>query len=68
MNDKVYDILKYIQRIGLPALLTMILTIGQAGGADLTIVGTIGGAVIAFLGVVLQGIYMTWEENNELSQ
>ena len=55
MSDKVYDILKYIQQIVLPALGALYFALAKIWGFPLgtEIVGTIS-AVDAFLGALLQ--------------
>lgn len=54
MNNKTYDILKYIQRIALPAIGTLYFALASIWGFPYgeQIVGTIT-AVDAFLGVLL---------------
>ena len=54
MSNKVYDVLKYIAQIVLPALATLWFGIGSIWGIPYTeqIVGTIT-AVDAFLGIIL---------------
>lgn len=55
MNSKLYDVLKYIQRIFLPALITLYGVIGATCGLPYTEqVLTIAGAVDVFLGAILQ--------------
>lgn len=54
-NDKIYDILKWIATVVLPALSTLILAIGQIW--DLTVytvpIGATVAAIAAFLGAIL---------------
>ena len=54
MSDKLFDILKYIQRIGLPALGTLYFALSSIWGLPYgeQIVGTIT-AIDAFLGALL---------------
>lgn len=55
MSNKVYDILKYVALIGLPAFAVLVGTIGQATGFESTdLVVTIITAVDVFLGSLLQ--------------
>ena len=60
-NSKMYDILKYIQRIGLPALLTFIVTIGKIVGWDTENISLVGAAIIALFGAFLQIEYVAWD-------
>lgn len=55
MTNRVYDILKYIAQVGLPALATLIFALGEIWGFPYVgeIVGTIT-AVDTFLGMLLQ--------------
>lgn len=55
MSKKVYDVLKYIAQIGLPALATLYFALATIWGLPYgeQIVGTIT-AIDAFLGVLLQ--------------
>ena len=62
-NSKLYDILKYCQRIGLPALLTLLITIGKIVGWDTEDLSLIGSAIIAFFGALLQIEYYSWSNN-----
>lgn len=53
-NSKVYDVLKWITSVGLPASLTLYLALAKIWGWPMAeAVGASVGAVIAFLGVVL---------------
>lgn len=54
LPNKVYDALKWIATIGLPALSTMFFTIGSIWGWSFTeqLIGSIA-AICTFLGVVL---------------
>lgn len=55
MNSKVYDILKYIQRVFLPALLTFYGVVGATCNIPYTQeVITIGTAFIAMMGAMLE--------------
>ena len=60
-DSRIYDILKYIQRIGLPALVTRLVTLGKAFGWPTDIIAIVGGAFITFMGTLLQVEYYTWE-------
>ena len=55
MNNKTYDILKWIATVVLPALSTLTLTIGQIWGvSEWTVpIGATIAAVAAFLGAIL---------------
>lgn len=55
MSNKTYDILKWIATVVLPALSTLILTIGQIWGvSEWTVpIGATIAAVAAFLGAIL---------------
>lgn len=55
MNNKVYDVLKYVAQIVLPAVATLYFTLAQIWGLPYgeEIVGTIV-AIDTFLGVILQ--------------
>ena len=54
MSNKVYDVLKYIAQIGLPALATLYFAVAEIWGLPYSaeVVGTIT-ALDAFLGVLL---------------
>ncbi len=54
MSNKVYDVLKYITQIGLPALGTLYFTLSNIWGFPYAeeVVGTIS-AVVTFLGILL---------------
>ena len=54
MSNKVYDILKYITQIGLPALGTLYFTLSNIWGFPYAeeVVGTIS-AIVTFLGILL---------------
>ena len=54
MSNKVYDVLKYIAQIGLPALATLYFAIAEIWGLPYSaeVIGTIT-ALDAFLGVLL---------------
>lgn len=66
MNSKIYDILKYIQRIVLPACAALYAALGKLWGfAHIAeIVGTIT-AVDTFLGALLQIEYTRWEREQD---
>ena len=63
MSEKIYDILKYIQRIVLPACAALYAALGKLWGFPYIaeIVGTIT-AVDTFLGALLQIEYAKWEK------
>lgn len=64
-NDKVYDILKYTQRIALPAVLSFLAAVlPLLGGADATvkIIASVGNALIALMGALMQGWYNVWKK------
>lgn len=54
MSNKVYDVLKYITQIGLPALGTLYFTLSNIWGFPYAeeVVGTIS-AIVTFLGILL---------------
>ncbi len=53
-NSKVYDVLKWITSVALPASLTLYLALANIWGWPMAqAVGATGSAVIAFLGVIL---------------
>lgn len=54
MSNKVYDVLKYITQIGLPAIGTLYFTLSNIWGFPYAeeVVGTIS-AVVTFLGILL---------------
>lgn len=66
MSKKVYDILKYVQRIAMPALTTFIITLGEIfnWGGSRPVAGVLG-ALAVLLGALLQYDYKKWSENNE---
>ncbi len=64
-DSRMYDILKYIQRIGLPALLTFIVTIGKIAGWNTENISLIGAAFIALFGAFLQIEYFIWKGKEE---
>lgn len=66
MNNKVYDVLKYIAQIILPALATLYLTLAGIWGLPLgeAISGTIM-AVDTFLGVALKISANNYKKNKE---
>lgn len=66
MSNKVYDILKYIAQIVLPALATLYFAIAQIWGLPYgeQIVGTIT-AVDAFLGAILRISTIQYEKLEE---
>ena len=61
-DSKLYDILKYIQRIALPATLALIITIGKIVGWNTEDLSLIGSAIIAFFGALLQVEYYAWDK------
>ena len=68
MNEKTYDILKYMQRIALPAVLAFLIAILPELGADaatVRLVGTIGTAVLALFGALMQREYNKWSDELE---
>lgn len=68
MNNKVYDILKWIIVIVSPALITLITTLGELYGFESAVIcGTIS-ALTVFAGAVLQISSATYKakQNNEV--
>lgn len=54
LSNKVYDILKYIATIGLPALTTLWLTVGSIWDLPLTEpIGATMGAITVFIGTLI---------------
>ena len=64
-NSKIYDILKYIQRIALPAILTFIITIGKIVGWNTENISLMGAGIIALFGAFLQMEYIAWTGHEE---
>ena len=69
MSNKVYDVLKYIAQIVLPALATLYFALAQIWGLPYgeQIVGTIT-AVDAFLGAILRISTIQYENKQEDSE
>lgn len=69
MSNKVYDILKYIAQIVLPALATLYFALAQIWGLPYgeQIVGTIT-AIDAFLGAILRISTIQYEKLEEESE
>lgn len=69
MNDKVYNILKYVAQIGLPALGTLYFALAGIWGFPYgeEIVGTIT-AIDTFLGVLLGISTVTYSKKNSVDQ
>ncbi len=65
-NSKVYDILKYIQRIGLPACAALYAALAGIWGFPYAeaIVGTIS-AITVFMGAMLQIDYNKWSAGED---
>lgn len=56
MSNKVYDVLKYLTQIGLPALITLASTVMALLGVNPELIATIAGigtAIVTFLGTIL---------------
>ena len=66
MNEKIYDILKYIQRIALPACAALYAALAGIWGFPYAeaIVGTIA-AVDTFMGAMLQIEYNKWQNGQK---
>ena len=66
MSNKVYDVLKYIAQIVLPALATVYFALAQIWGLPYgeQIVGTIT-AIDAFLGAILRISTIKYENKND---
>jgi len=62
MSEKIYDVLKYVQRIVLPACAALYSALGKLWGWEYIpeIVGTIT-AVDTFMGALLQIEYTRWQ-------
>jgi len=68
MNNKLYDILAYLNRVGLPALSALVAGILALVGVEPATIATITGifaCVITFLGAILQGYKAEWEAKKE---
>lgn len=66
MSEKAYDILKYIQRIVLPACAALYAALAKIWGFPYAeaIVGTIA-AVDTFMGAMLQMEYRKWKDEQD---
>lgn len=53
LPDKVYDILKYVATIFIPALIVLISSISAAVGADTAVLCAVIGAVGVFIGSLI---------------
>ena len=62
-SSKLYDVLKYMQRIFLPALLTLVVTLGKVFGWNTESIAIVGGAIITFFGALMQIEYYVWNNN-----
>lgn len=64
-NSKVYDVLKYVQRIALPALSALILSLGNIfiWEDSVTVAGVIA-ALDLFLGSLLETENKRWHNEN----
>lgn len=68
MSDKLYNILKYTQRIALPAVLAFLATVLPLFGVDesvVRIIAAVGGAVITLFGALMHGLYINWEKEQK---
>ena len=65
-SKRLYDVLKYIQRIGLPALLTLTVTVLKIFGIRTDEITLITGAFITCLGTLLQAEYYVWDKKLEI--
>lgn len=66
MSDKVFDVLKYIQRIALPAISTFlaaVLSIFDVSGDTIAIITGVIAAVITLMGALLQ--FSTYQYQKE---
>lgn len=64
LNNKYYDILKYIAIVGLPALTTLVGTVGVQLGYEMTTPIVIMTAFDTFLGTLLGLSSLNYNENN----
>lgn len=68
MSSKTYDILKYLQRIAIPALFAFLSAVLPRIGVDEGVVNDIafiGGAFITLFGALMQGEYNKWKAQQE---
>lgn len=69
-NNKVYDVLKWIATVALPALASFVLVIGQIWGwTDLTVpIGATVAALATFLGALLGISSIQYQKKAELEK
>lgn len=67
LTNNVYDILKFITTVGLPAFTTLIATIGTQLGYDVTTVTVILTALDTFLGTLLGLSSVTYTQAKQTS-
>lgn len=53
LNDKVYNVLKWLLLIVVPALTTLLSTLGTIYGVDMTIATATIGAISTFIGAII---------------
>lgn len=68
MTNKLYDILKYVQRIVLPAVVVLLATVGKIINVDLTTVCAIISAVDVFLASILQIEYNNYAKGDNKNE
>ena len=65
LNDKVYDVLKWIVLVFLPALNVLIFTLGRVIGFDSTVVCGVISAITVFLGALIGVSTMAYNRDKE---
>lgn len=68
MSSKTYDVLKYLQRILIPAVLAFLAAVLPRLGVDESIVNDIsfiGAAVVTLFGALMQGEYARWKASQD---
>lgn len=65
LNDKIYNILKWVAIVFIPALVILIGTIGTAIGYDMTMIQTIIGAVGVFIASIIGVSTYNYNKNEE---
>lgn len=68
LSNKVYDILKYISIIAIPAVVVLISSISAAVGVDATTVCAIIGAVGVFIGSLIGVSSNAYKKQNDIEK
>lgn len=66
ISNKIYDILKYISTILIPALVVLIASISAAVGYDCSVICAIIGAIGVFIGSLIGVSTMTYNREKEI--